>query len=79
MCPLSLSCTQIEERLIKRLHLSITAWTECLCGVSSEGGGVDTSMDTTPSNTPTTVKLGGTPQLEVQTTSIIIIIIIFIF
>ena len=55
---------QIELKLIHRLSLSICTWTECLKGINSEGG-VDTSMDTTPSSAPPVIQLGGTPLLEV--------------
>ena len=50
---------------MRRLSLAIHAWTEVLLGTSGEPGGVDTSMDTTPTTAAHHVKLGGTPELEV--------------
>ena len=50
---------------MRRLSLSILSWTECLKGVSSDGG-IDTSMDTTPASSQPQHKLGGTPELGVS-------------
>lgn len=57
---------------MKRLSAAINSWTECLLGQQegADGLSVDTTMDTTPSQSTTTAsqfKLGGTPQVEVCT------------
>ena len=52
---------------MKRLSAAISSWTECLKGqLDDDSMVVDTTADTTPSQSTTHFKLGGTPQVEVR-------------